>query len=584
MKAGRTWFAAPLLAALFSLPVTATSAAATTWLVPGDGSNTCTVPSPNCDTIAQAVAASSNADTISIGAGSFPVAATLDLTKTLTITGANIASTTLAPGAGIVAFDIRADGIVIQDLTIQGGSIGARFPIASDDTEFARVAFDANTSRGIEIGTGPATPVTNVRVLDCTISGSSVGLRMSSESTVDGLSVSGTIFSGNAYGIYQANEGNSSTLTDFTVSNGTFIDNTNYGIYAEEMQDALIEDSSFTGGGTAIGILKFNSSNGQPISNITIRGNQFSAFTGNALDFEMLAMGLGSPLTLEDNTITKDVGIMTVGAAVFVRLHPTLANGAVNFVGNTISLTGTFGSGTAAHGVQLRGNGPVTFTSNVFDGNGVGGSGTTPPTSGIFIQSRSGSTIMPATTVISGTCNRIQGFHNGVSVFDSFAGAYGGLPSGATVSFEDNAIVGNDAAGAANGASPTLGFEDNWWGCADGPGNAGCDAIVGAVDADPAAAAPPTCVSCLLDADCDDGLFCTGAETCDGNNQCVSAGDPCTGGPACNDVCNEVADDCVAPDGTSCDDGQMCTIADTCSAGACVGDQMTCADGVTQGG
>ena len=44
-----------LSAAFLLVLVSATHAAATTWLVPGNGSNTCTTGSPNCNTIGQAV-------------------------------------------------------------------------------------------------------------------------------------------------------------------------------------------------------------------------------------------------------------------------------------------------------------------------------------------------------------------------------------------------------------------------------------------------------------------------------------------------------------------------------------------------
>ena len=204
------------------------------------------------------------------------------------------------------------------------------------------------------------------------------------------------------------------------------------------MRDSTIEDSTFTGGLSQLGILKFYASNATPVSNVGIRRNQFSGFTANALDIEMIGMGLGTPgITIEGNTITKNVGISTVPAAAFLRLHPTQPNGQVDFVDNTITATGTFGAATAVHGIQLRGNGPVSLTGNVIDGGGVGGSGTTPASSGVFIESRAGSTIMPATTVISGSCNRIQDFHNGVSVFSTFAGTYGGLPAGASVSFDE---------------------------------------------------------------------------------------------------------------------------------------------------
>ena len=73
---------------------------------------------------------------------------------------------------------------------------------------------------------------------------------------------------------------------------------------------------------------------------------------------------------------------------------------------------------------------------------------------------------------------------------------------------------------------------------------------------------------------CDDGIFCDGADTCLGGSCGVHAGDPCAG-PAgdssCAESCNEASDNCTAsdPDGSACDDGLFCNGADTCSAGAC---------------
>jgi cysteine-rich repeat protein len=58
--------------------------------------------------------------------------------------------------------------------------------------------------------------------------------------------------------------------------------------------------------------------------------------------------------------------------------------------------------------------------------------------------------------------------------------------------------------------------------------------------------------------------------------QCDVA-DNCTGSQA------DCPPDAFEPDGTSCDDLATCTIHDACTAGACVGDSMTCGDGVVQG-
>ncbi len=103
------------------------------------------------------------------------------------------------------------------------------------------------------------------------------------------------------------------------------------------------------------------------------------------------------------------------------------------------------------------------------------------------------------------------------------------------------------------------------------------------------------CVYTPNDANCpDDGLFCTGDETCDAELDCVSAGDPCPAGqPACdedNDTCVEclidadcdddnpcTTDDCVdlacvndpVDDGTSCADDLFCNGPEACQSGVC---------------
>ncbi len=137
---------------------------------------------------------------------------------------------------------------------------------------------------------------------------------------------------------------------------------------------------------------------------------------------------------------------------------------------------------------------------------------------------------------------------------------------------------------------------------------------------------------CSVDAECDDGQFCSGIETCSGG-ACQSSGDPCSGGTACNEStdscdvavcdndgscgagedCNNCPNDCrdkvngnpnsryccdgdLAECGDSrcsesgwdcadsggctsdaeCDDGQFCNGSETCSGGSCQGGSDPC--------
>ena len=93
--------------------------------------------------------------------------------------------------------------------------------------------------------------------------------------------------------------------------------------------------------------------------------------------------------------------------------------------------------------------------------------------------------------------------------------------------------------------------------------------------------------NCQVDTDCDNGLFCDGAETCNtGTGQC-EAGTPVACGDAVSctvDSCNESTDSCdnVATN-SLCDNGLFCDGAETCHAtlGCQAGAAPNCDDGVT---
>ncbi len=83
---------------------------------------------------------------------------------------------------------------------------------------------------------------------------------------------------------------------------------------------------------------------------------------------------------------------------------------------------------------------------------------------------------------------------------------------------------------------------------------------------------------------CDDGLYCTVSDACDGLGTCKggSARDcsaftaQCTTG-----TCDETNDACKATnktDGVACNDGDSCTATDTCKTGVCIGSNNACGD------
>jgi len=86
-----------------------------------------------------------------------------------------------------------------------------------------------------------------------------------------------------------------------------------------------------------------------------------------------------------------------------------------------------------------------------------------------------------------------------------------------------------------------------------------------------------SCDNIANNANCDDGLFCNGTETCDALLDCQAGSNPCPG-----QSCDEVGDACVDCQGDpDCDDSLWCNGAETCVAGTCqAGTAPNCNDGV----
>ena len=81
---------------------------------------------------------------------------------------------------------------------------------------------------------------------------------------------------------------------------------------------------------------------------------------------------------------------------------------------------------------------------------------------------------------------------------------------------------------------------------------------------------------CSIDDDCDDGVFCNGAETCV-SGACQAGNDPCPG-----NYCSEDTDTCYECEQNSdCDDGIFCNGLESCVDGVCQsGFPVDCDDGI----
>ena len=91
--------------------------------------------------------------------------------------------------------------------------------------------------------------------------------------------------------------------------------------------------------------------------------------------------------------------------------------------------------------------------------------------------------------------------------------------------------------------------------------------------------------ACSDDEECDDGVFCNGEETCDPATGCEDGEAPsCDDGVACTvDTCDLTADECLhGPVDGECDDGLFCNGAEVCdpSGGCSPGSPPDCDDGI----
>ncbi len=519
------------LALLLNGVVAASVAAATTWQIPGDASGVCTPAQPSCDTLQAAITAAAAGDTITLAADGF-TDSEVHVTKSVTITGAGPGNTVLSPTG--VALHIEADDVTVRDLTIRGGTDGIRLgPIAPAiaGTRIENLEIRECSSDGIDVG---QTTVTDFEIRNSTFRLCNNGIRLSSRSVVDGLTIASSVFEDHlTIGFYQANDGNTSRLSNFTLEDSTFRRNPLAAVYVEEIQSSTISGNDFTNNTRGLYFAKYYPNSGFTMGDITIRDNDFLDTQIGSIYVYIYASGLSAPIDIDANRFVGDVGVLTFdAAAIDIRLRHSFTHAPVRVTDNRLAWSGSFGVATSAYGVAVRGNGPVEISGNVLDGGAVGGSAT-PPSAGIYVRTTDATLgNLPSTTDIRIDCNRIFGFEHGVTVFDPTNGVAGGLPLGAVVSLANNSLTANALAGVVNGAvPPSVQATGNWWGCVAGPGNLGCDAAVGDVDASLPLSAAAACVPCIDDGECDDGNLCT-QDMCSASIGCTN-----TAAPRADDAC-----------------------------------------------
>jgi hypothetical protein len=441
-----------------------------------DGNDGATAATPLL-TIQLAVNTVTPGGTVHLAAGTYNQDTALN--KSLTLDGAGPATTFI--DALSIGLDISAGNVTVKNLAVINSSIhGARIQAgtAVNNITFDTVHFTTNASRGLEI----ATAANQVTVTDCIFDGNTTGIRMASNAVVDGLDIFDSTFrnhtnTGSGIGFYQASDGNPGNIRDLHVNNSTFTNNGFAGIYGEEMRDVTIENSTFTN--TARGFLLFEAytASGTPSGNIVIQDNDLTDNSAAAVQVVVQSNALANPVTIQGNTFTQDVAVPAANwAQIDIRLQTGYTHAAINVLDNDITFNGSFtGAATAVYAVKMRGAVDVIeIHDNTLDGGMVGTDGGVPPTSGIYVVSNvAGFGAVEATAQIDVTGNEINGFVNGVTVYNEVAAADGGLPAGATLNVTRNDLADNSAFGIRSGAGEATYAVCNWWGAANGPGPVG---------------------------------------------------------------------------------------------------------------
>ena len=492
---------------------------------PGPTPNDCRFSTLPCQTVSHASAVACPVDVLRVAAGTYTEQVTIG--KSLTIVGDGASVTTIRAPSVITGDQNHQNVVTVEGsgVTVDIGSVTISGPGPNNSCSLQAGVMVRNNATAIihddTITTIRDNPLSGCDSGRAVLVGDIAPPSTSATATV----IRNTIIGYQKSGVDLRNSASFATISDNTISG--------VGLTTLVSQDGV----SVMGAAAAI-------------LNNTISGNECGApscgpdlFSDDQSAGVLVLDAPGTVQVTNNDILSNDVGIH--GAA------PSL------------TVSGNELTSNRYEGIILD-EGSSSVTLNRIDAGNIG----------IAVVSFTDSSANSSATV---TCNRIGGAGVGISVADGDAGD-GNVPT----LVAHNNVIDMGSVGISNTTGLSVDAKNNWWGCVTGPNTAGCSSASANVLFTPFDTSVPACVSCANDADCSDGLACTGTETCS-SGTCL-AGTPvvCTGNQCNNAACAEPSGSCVLTpkiNGFACDDGNVCTTLDTCQGGVCVGTGGADSDG-----
>lgn len=224
------------------------------------------------------------------------------------------------------------------------------------------------------------------------------------------------------------------------------------------------------GGGALLGGTSVGSPDSLTVTNSEFSGNRANSVAGNTNPGGAIQF-VGGSLTVSNSVFANNDAGVGSGGAIFYQsvgtVGQSLSISGSTFSGNTATATNaTGGAGVAVS--DPSGAASLSITGSTFSGNAVTAGPGLFRGAGLWLD---GGTLGVTGSTFTGNQNSTGG------------GAAIGV-TGGTLTAQYDRITGNSGVGVANlGGAITA--TRNWWGCAGGPGSAGCDTVSGTVAAAP---------------------------------------------------------------------------------------------------